>query len=90
MTFNPIVVDPAGAVLDGSLVPDPWWRHPDDGRTVSQQQLRRLTAHREAWREVKAGDGVRLVLEAGAGLLPAQHEAVAALLAADLGDAVAV
>jgi len=55
VTLDAIVVDPAGAPVNGSLRPDAWWRHPDDGRVVSEQQLMRLAGHRQAWRGVKKG-----------------------------------
>ncbi len=90
MTLNEIVVDASDGAVDGSLTPDPWWRHPDDGRVVSEQQLIRVGNHRRAWRLVAAGPSARLVLERGAEVLPESVVAVEELLAADVDGAVVV
>ncbi|MCU1346221.1 MAG: hypothetical protein JWL70_2487 [Acidimicrobiia bacterium] len=90
MTLEAIVVDPADATLDGTLTPDPWWRHGDDGRTVSEQQLLRLASHGRAWSEVAGGGSTRLIREMTARILPEQEVAAAALLSADLDEAIVV
>lgn len=67
---------------DGEVLPapNPFWAHPDDGRTMTVAQRRRLLGHLRAWRSIVEQDRAMVVLEPGATVLAEQVTTVALLL----------
>lgn len=78
-TLGVIAVDPT-APAEPLPAPHPFWVHPDDGRTMTATQRRRVAAQVRAWRQVVAGGRAAVVLEPGAHLFDEHREALAELL----------